>query len=243
MSEPTITISYAQSVDGRIATATGDSRWISCQESLEFAHTLRGSHDAIMVGIGTVLADDPRLTCRLSDCQSPHRFILDSRLRLPLSCNITQTAPDVATTVVCANETLEQHPDRVSELQRCNVSVRGIETDCEGLSLPGLFELLAEIGIHSVFVEGGSRLITTLIRRDFVDRLIVVMAPLLIGSGCEAIGDLRVTTLKEARRATPVSVTHYGCDIAWELHFERPAATAGPIHAQVRNGEHEDHTG
>ncbi len=221
MTLPTITISYAQSVDGRIATATGDSRWISCEESLEFAHTLRGSHDAIMVGIGTVLADNPRLTCRLPDCQSPHRIILDSNLRLPLTSNITQTADRVPTTIVCANATFNAQPKRISKLQRHCLNIRAVDADREGLSLPAVFRRLAELGINSVFVEGGSRLITTLIRQGFADRLIVVLAPLLIGSGCEAIGDLNVSTLTQARRATPVSVTQYGCDIAWELHFKR----------------------
>lgn len=221
MTAPTITISYAQSIDGRIATSTGDSRWISCDRSLEFAHTLRGTHDAIMVGIGTVLADNPRLTCRLADFPSPHRVILDSNLRLPLNCNITQSAGEVATTVLCARLTIERKHARVAELENHGVRIHAVDTDQDGLSLPEAFNLLSELAIGSVFVEGGSRLITTLIRRGLVDRLIVVLAPLLIGTGCEAIGDLHVSTLDEAWRATPVSVTQYGSDIAWELRFDR----------------------
>ena len=238
MTAPTITISYAQSIDGRIATATGDSRWISCERSLEFAHTLRGSHDAIMVGIGTVLADNPRLTCRLPDCQSPHRVILDSSLRLPINSNITQSAGEVATTVLCGRQTIEQKPGRVAELEGYGLGIRGVDIDRDGLSLPEVFKLLGDLDIGSVFVEGGGKLITTLVRQGLVDRFIVVLAPLLIGSGCEAIGDLQVSTLAEAWRGTPISVTQYGDDIAWELRFDREAGIACP-NKDLTDGEYE----
>lgn len=176
-----------------------------------------------MVGIGTVIADDPLLTCRLPECRSPHRVVLDSNLRLPLDANITRTASRVATTVICSHDTLTHKNDRAQELISHGVQVVSVARTGSGLALGEVFDYLALHGLHSVFVEGGSRLITALVRQRWVSRLIVVMAPLLIGKGYEAIGDLKVNTLAEAQRAVPVSVTQYGCDIAWELSLPATA--------------------
>lgn len=172
-----------------------------------------------MIGIGTVLADDPLLTCRLSECQSPHRFVLDSNLQIPSDSNITRTADSVATTVVCAPDTLERCADRIRRLQSIGVRVESAARGPDGLDISDVFDLLARDRIDSLFVEGGSRLITSFIREQFVDRLIVVLSPMLIGNGCSAIGELHVQSLVDAVRAEPVSVTSYGRDIAWELRL------------------------
>ncbi|MFW6388193.1 MAG: RibD family protein [bacterium] len=214
---PNVTVSYAQSIDGRIATSTGESRWISCEESLNFAHSLRGQHAAIMVGIGTVLADDPLLTCRLPECRSPHRIVLDSTIRLPLDSNITRTAFRVPTTVICSHESLARKQERVEELRSNGINVVSVTRASAGLRLDEVFDYLALQSLDPVFVEGGGELITALLREHRVSRLIVVIAPLLIGKGHEAIGDLQVEKLAEARRAESVSVRQYGCDLAWEL--------------------------
>ena len=98
--KPRITVSYAQSVDGRIATSTGESRWISCSRTLTLAHRLRRDHEVILVGIGTVLKDDPELSCRLKrSSPSPVRVILDSRLRLPVDSTIVRTCRTYRTIV------------------------------------------------------------------------------------------------------------------------------------------------
>ena len=242
----TVTVSYAQSVDGRIATATGDSRWISGPESLDFAHSLRGSHEAIMIGIGTVIADDPLLTCRLPECQSPHRFVLDSNLQMPSGANITRTADRVATTVVCAPDSFERYREHARRLESMGLRVETADRGPDGLDPRAVFDLLARDGIESLFVEGGSRLVTSLIREQLVDRLIVVFSPMIIGNGCNAIGELHVQLLADAVRAEPVSVTSYGRDIAWELRLParreeaRPLLHGGSENALARGtGRHE----
>ena len=102
MERPRVIVSYAQSLDGRIATTEGESQWISGSETLELSQQLRASHDGIMVGIGTVLADNPRLTCRIEGANSPHRFVVDSRLNTPLGSHIVTLAREVPTTLFCA---------------------------------------------------------------------------------------------------------------------------------------------
>jgi riboflavin-specific deaminase-like protein len=121
---PTLTIHYAQTLDGRIATRTGDSQWISSPDSLAFAHQLRASHKAIMVGVGTILADDPRLTVRLSPGESPRRVVLDSALRIPLDAKVLtdgQSQTLVATTSRAPAERIEAVR---------NVGAPGIDRGC-----------------------------------------------------------------------------------------------------------------
>ena len=108
---PYVALKYAMTADGKIATASGKSKWISCQESRDFVHQLRNKYSCIMAGIGTVLADDPLLTCRISGGRNPTRIICDSSLRLPLDSKIVQSAADVPTIVACAEPDCLQDQD------------------------------------------------------------------------------------------------------------------------------------
>jgi riboflavin-specific deaminase-like protein len=213
---PQVTLTYAQSADGRIATRTGDSRWISGDATLELAHQLRHENDGIMVGIGTVLRDNPQLTCRMPGGRNPHRFVLDSSLRTPLESNIATGARTVATTVFHTEGPLQ----RVRALEQLGVDVRRIEGKRLTEALPLVLEQLTELGIDSLMVEGGSALLTSFFRHRFVDRLIVVSAPMIIGNGTQAVGELDVTALSQAWRGRTRSVRQAGEDIVWEIDFD-----------------------
>jgi riboflavin-specific deaminase-like protein len=193
---PRVTVHYAQSLDGRIATCTGDSQWIGGPASLRLAHQLRADHTAVLVGVGTVLADNPRLTVRLVEGSSPHRIVVDSRLRLPLATNllVDRAAP------TCVATTAAAPAERVQAIRELGADVLVVDPDEHGqVDLRRLLMCLAaERGLESVLIEGGGGVITSALRQGIVDRLVVCIAARLIGSGVAAVGDLGVTRLQEA---------------------------------------------
>ena len=218
-SRPTVVVSFAQSLDGRIATTSGDSRWISGSETLTLAHELRRDNDAILVGIGTVLRDDPELSCRLAhEHYSPLRIVLDSRLRLPEASRIVQTAPRFRTIVATLGDSA---PEQRTRLGNHNITVADFAADQSGsgVDLQQLLRWLASQGIRSLFVEGGSSVITSFVRQRLVDRLLLVIAPMLIGDGTPAIGDLGTRALADAIRLAPGPPRQLGRDLVWELEF------------------------
>lgn len=221
---PRVTVSYAQSADGRIATATGSSRWISGSETLTFAHELRRDNQAILAGIGTVLADDPLLTCRLEEnCRTPLRVIIDSHLRIPRNSRIVQTALQYPTLIFCCSS---PPADRREDLSGYGLEIREVSPDSEGrVDLSQVLIELGSLGIENLFVEGGSAVITSFLRLRLVDTLYLVCAPMIIGRGIEAVGDLHTQELAGALRGTTRSVRQEGEDIIWEIDFREDAVS------------------
>jgi 5-amino-6-(5-phosphoribosylamino)uracil reductase/diaminohydroxyphosphoribosylaminopyrimidine deaminase/5-amino-6-(5-phosphoribosylamino)uracil reductase len=220
MDRPTVTVSYAQTLDGRLATLGGSSRWISCSESLSFAHTLRSAHDAVMVGAGTACKDDPRLTVRHVPGKDPLRVVVDGSLRTPLTAAVLANG--------AAGGTVLAVTDRAPEAQREGAASLGATVlrlpACEGGRVD-LGALLAELyarGVRSVMVEGGAALITSLLRDRLVDRLAVCIAPKVLGSGIEAVGDLGVRELADSLILTETSVVRYGVDLVLDARVEYP---------------------
>jgi 5-amino-6-(5-phosphoribosylamino)uracil reductase/diaminohydroxyphosphoribosylaminopyrimidine deaminase/5-amino-6-(5-phosphoribosylamino)uracil reductase len=215
---PEVTVHYAQTLDGRIATRTGQSQWIGGEASLRFAHQLRAQHDAVMVGVGTVLADNPRLTVRLVEGRSPLRVVLDSTLRIPLDSTVLTdgAAPTlIATTPRAPSE-------RVDTLPRPGVDLLVIGEDEEGhVDLAELLTQLKDRGTRSVLLEGGRQLITTALRERLVDRLVVCISPLVLGSGIDAVGDLGVDRLAEALTFTDTCFSRLGDDIIFDGTIRR----------------------
>ena len=193
---PFVTLKYAQTLDGRIATATGHSRWISSLPSRRFAHRLRHAHDAIMVGIGTVLSDDPELTVRLVRGKNPLRIVLDSRLRIPLTSHILQDQGKAGTLLVATDRA---DGEKLARLRDLGIDVLILPADPSGrIVLPSLFRELGTRNIASVLVEGGSGVLTALLAEDLADRLVAIVAPKIAGKGIEAVGDLNITDMKSA---------------------------------------------
>lgn len=212
---PEVTITFAQSLDGRIATRAGVSRWISGPETLELAHQLRNDHDAVLVGVGTVLADNPQLTCRLPGGNSPLRVVVDSEARTPVSAALVQTAREHPTLLFTS---VRHARARAADLEGHGVVVTVVDEIEPGrLDLSEVLAVLSERGIESLLVEGGARIITSMIAHDLWDRLIAVMAPMIIGEGTNTVGDLAVVDLADAPRARTVRVRQAGDDIVWEM--------------------------
>ena len=214
----TTTLSYAQSLDGRIATVTGASRWISGDATVELTHGLRDEHDAILVGIGTVIADDPKLTCRIEGGTDPHRIVLDSSLRTPFTSHICSLAGDVKTTIFCGNRTDTKREHRLRET---GVEIERLPHESLSTQLPAVIARLEQLGVRSLMVEGGTQVLTSFFRHRLVDRVVLVAAPIVIGDGTQAVADLGITELADAPRGRTVSVYQAGDDIVWEMQFER----------------------
>jgi len=219
---PFVTLSYAQTLDGRLAASTGSSRWISAPESLRFAHQLRAEHDAIMVGAGTVSTDDPRLTVRLIAGPNPQRVVVDGTLRTPLSAAVLANGAAPGTVFAVTDRALTAKRDRVRAL---GATVLCLPTNAGGrVDLVALLAALHDRGIGSVLVEGGAGMITALLQARLVDRLAVCVAPKILGTGIEAVGDLGIVELSRTLVVTDTSVTPYGADLVLDGRVEYPVA-------------------
>ena len=208
-SRPYVVLKYAQTLDGRIATGTGDSKWISGDRERRASHALRAACDAVMVGIRTVLADDPQLTVRMVPGASPVRVVLDSTLRIPSDAQILG---DAASTLVVTTE--RSNADRRRELRERGVGVRVVEPDpLQGVDLSAALSLLRATGVRSLLVEGGAAVITSFLRARLADRVVVAIAPKIIGSGTEAVGDLRIARVSDGLRLTDRTVHAFGDDV------------------------------
>lgn len=209
---PFVTVKVAQSLDGRIATTTGDSQWITGTEARSFAHQLRSEHDAILVGIGTVLKDDPQLTVRLVEGSDPLRIVVDTHLRIPATAKVLANRAAHHTLIVTSKSA---DAARVSEIEKLGAEVLRCAAQKNGLGID-LVSLLGELGarnIRSVLVEGGKGIVTSLLRAGAVDRVVAIIAPKIIGQGIEAIGDLGFTSLNDAIVFSSVSTRRLGSDI------------------------------
>lgn len=210
---PAITLKLANSLDARIATKTGESQWITGAASRSYVHYLRATHDAVMVGSGTSLADDPSLTVRLSGLEDrrPVRIILDSKLSTPLDCQLVQSAQDIPVWL-CHGSNADH-----KNWQQTDAELIECASDSNGLYLADVLEKLAAKGITRVFCEGGGKLAASLVREGYVDRLLTITAGIAIGSdGTPNLGKLGVDILSKAPRFELVSHRRLGDDLMSE---------------------------
>jgi 3,4-dihydroxy 2-butanone 4-phosphate synthase/GTP cyclohydrolase II len=192
---PYVVVKYAQTLDGRIATSTGDARWISGEPERRASHALRAACDAVLVGVGTVLRDDPQLTVRLVPGASPIRIVLDSRLRIPDRARVLDE--EAATTIVTTEASSSR---RRAELRRRGVSLVVVPAGSGGVDLGVAMHALLRQGIRSLLVEGGARVITSFLASRLADRLVVGIAPLVLGEGTQAVHDLGITEVASSIR-------------------------------------------
>jgi len=217
---PFVTLKAAISLDGRMATRTGDSRWISSAETREYVHLLRGEQDAIMVGIGTILKDNSRLTVR-----HPHwkgkkilRVILDSMLRLPLGARILTTL-DYGKLIIFTSD--KASPSKRCRLEKMGVEVIEVPSNSLGLELPEVLTCLGKRGVASVLVEGGSQLHTAMIKKRLADKLFLSLSPRLIGgqSAPSFFCGEGVRMVKKSWRLRRISTFPIGDDLIIQGYF------------------------
>lgn len=206
---PFVHAKWAMSLDGKIATATGASRWISCEASRVFVHKLRAEHDAVMVGIGTVLADRPHLNVRLEGTwRQPTKIVIDSRLRTPLDAPLLRGAPVI---IACARI---EDAARAAALQAAGARIVELPAADGRVDLSALLTWLGAEGITSVLVEGGAQLLGALHDAGLIQRVTAIIAPLLIGGAAapSPLAGQGMQDLATAWRLTSVSVTPCGSD-------------------------------
>jgi 3,4-dihydroxy 2-butanone 4-phosphate synthase/GTP cyclohydrolase II len=219
---PNVLLKYAQTIDGRIATQTGDARWISGEPERRVAHAMRAGCDAVLVGAGTMLQDDPQLTVRMVPGASPLRVVLDSTLRTPLTANVL--SDDAATLIVCRPDA---DPARRRELASTSVMVRDVAAGPEGLRIMDVLRLLRSLGVASLLVEGGGRVITSMLRSGAVDRVVLSVSPTIIGAGVDAVGPLGISRVDEGIRLVNRSVYLAGDDVLFGFDVEDRSAVPG----------------
>jgi GTP cyclohydrolase II len=211
---PFVVLKFAQTLDGRIATATGDARWISGEAERRVSHALRAACDAVLVGIGTVLQDDPQLTVRMVPGASPLRVVLDSTLRLPDGAKLL--GADAVTTILTTDRS---DPARRRTLAARRVGVQVLPSGAHGVDVGAALGALRGAGVETLLVEGGARVITSLLSAGVVDRLIVAVAPTIIGQGTEAVGPLGITSIADGIRLINRSMHVVGDDVllSWDV--------------------------
>ena len=174
---PFVSLKYAMTADGKIASRTGASKWITGSEARAYAHRLRHLHRGILVGIGTVLADDPLLNCRMEGGRNPVRVVCDSQLRMPLSSRLCKTAHEIPLIVAAAAD----HAEKRAALEACGAQVWILPEQGGKVSLPALMRRLGAQNIDSLLAEGGGILHESLLRAGFCQRVYAMIAPKLFG--------------------------------------------------------------
>lgn len=181
---PFVALKYAMTMDGKIATKTGESKWISCEKSREYVQFLRNKYSCIMVGIGTVLKDDPLLTCRLPNSKNPVRIICDSSLKIPLNSKIVQTAKDVPTIIAYAKNRAANSSDVISTLEKAGIELFATTGDL--VDLKALMDFLAKKGLDSVLIEGGGELNFSALQSGIVNKVYSFIAPKAFGGNSKS---------------------------------------------------------
>ncbi len=215
---PLVTLKLATTIDGRIATGGGDSRWITGEGARARAHQLRASADAVMVGVGTILADDPELTCRLSGLEkhSPVRIVADTKLRIPLTAKIIQGALTVPTWIITMTGANE---GRRAKLAAHGAEVIEVSAGPNGsIDMGAAMQALGKRGLTRLLVEGGGRVAAALLRCSLVDRMAWFHAPKVVGSdGTSAVAALGVNAIGDAPLFQRLSSDEIGDDILSQL--------------------------
>jgi diaminohydroxyphosphoribosylaminopyrimidine deaminase/5-amino-6-(5-phosphoribosylamino)uracil reductase len=217
---PFSTLKIAQTLDGKIATATGESKWITGEEARREGHRLRNRHDAILVGINTVLKDDPALTARIPEGRDPVRIIVDSRLRVPLTAKVL-TQPSMARTIIA---TLASAPKtKVSKVLATGAEVLFVKNDRGRVDLRDLMRQFGKRDIMSVLIEGGAEVHAAALKAGIVDKVVIFIAPMLMtgkDSLC-SIGGISPKKLAQSIKLRDIVLRQVGKDIMVEGYVKK----------------------
>jgi diaminohydroxyphosphoribosylaminopyrimidine deaminase/5-amino-6-(5-phosphoribosylamino)uracil reductase len=207
---PFVVLKCALTLDGKIATASGDSRWITNEKSRAYVHKLRSQVDAIMVGVGTVIADDPQLTSRITGGRDPLRVVVDSTLRIPLDAQLLHLESKAGTVVA----TLADDEEKIAGIRGCGADVIICREKGGRVDLHDLMARLGAMDVQSVLLEGGSTLAGEALRLGLIDKVMLFYAPKLVGGeGPGLFAGKGVARMNDAFRLRDVKMTRFAEDI------------------------------
>jgi diaminohydroxyphosphoribosylaminopyrimidine deaminase/5-amino-6-(5-phosphoribosylamino)uracil reductase len=222
---PRVTLKLAASLDGKIATITGESRWITGEDSRRFVHRLRAEHDAVLVGAETVIRDDPELTCRLRGRRNPLRVVLDGRGRVPAGARVLAETGNAPTLLAVDRRVAAA---RLRAPQQQGVEILRLPARAGHISMRGLLQALGDRAVMSVLVEGGATVAAAALAAGIVDELLVFYAPKLIGSdGRPMLAGLGVRRMQQALHVGPLRVKRFAQDVL--------------IATEIRDGKQQPH--
>ena len=214
LSRPYVTLKFGMSIDSRIATFNGKSKWITGDDARRSVHLLRAKNDAVLTGIGTLLHDDPKLDCRLPGLEhhSPSRMLVDSKLRIPVTSHFALTAKNHHSYVFTTEKSNVAKKDILTDM---GIKILQVPCSLDGhVSMPRCFELMAEEGITTVLIEAGGYLASGLLKSDLVDKLVIYRAPMIIGGdGIAAWDPLGVEQLYMSKKFAIQNIERIGSDI------------------------------
>ena len=218
--EPFVIMKSAMSLDGKIAAPSGESKWITGEKARNAVHQLRNEVSAIMVGVNTVIKDNPELTCRLEGGRNPIRVIVDSNLRIPMNSKVIEGV-HIAKTIIAATESADK--EKISLLESEGVKVLITKSKNGRVDLKDLMIKLGELKIDSILLEGGATLNFSALEEGIVDKVQIYIAPKLIGgeTAKTAVGGRGIEFLKDAFKVKNLTTTVVGEDILIEGYIER----------------------
>ena len=213
--KPFVFLKLAMTLDGRIATKTGDSKYITGRDARRYVHKLRSEVDAIMVGCNTVLKDNPRLTPRLSKTgKDPMKIVVDSELKIPMKCNLMKHPSKliVATTNKAGKK-------KMNKLYSKGVNVIVLPSKRNLVDLKVLMKELGKREITSIMIEGGAEVNSSAIKEKIADKILIFTAPKLVGNGLGAIGNLGIKKIDKAVKLKNINTKQIGKDILLEAYL------------------------
>ncbi len=217
---PFVTLKIAQTIDGKIADIHGSSKWISNKQSRTVVHRLRSQYDAVLVGSGTIVRDNPSLTVRVVKGRNPSRIIIDGRLSIPLSAKVVRTAHVISTLLFASNRFLRIRAKKRDQLARQRVEIFGLPSDKNGaISLKQVLKILGEKNIASILVEGGTTVFSGFMEKQLADKLLLFMAPKILGKGLGPFDHISNLTLGGEITFHNVSLQLLGEDVLLEAYL------------------------
>jgi len=235
---PFVILKAAVSLDGRIATRTGESRWITGEAARERAHEIRDTVDAVLVGVNTVITDNPSLTTRLAGRQGrdPIRIILDTHLRTPLDARVIVNDSPAKTFIFAGGDVARE---RIKAYQERNVTVLVAKKGMHRIEFVQILEDLGVMEVSSLMIEGGAEVHASALKSGIVDRVVFFVAPKIIGGGGsrESVGNLGVERIRDAVQIEHIHVEQVGEDVMIEGDVIKPDGLTNPIYAQGRSAE------